>query len=508
MFRSRTQPLLALLLLPVLAFAGDVVFKTDGSKLRGKIVAESARDITIETPGGKMVVPRAQISRIEREGDAAKEYETRKAKLSKTDAEGWYQLGKWCLTQKGETAAKALECWNEVIRIAPDHEGARAELGHKKHDGKWLTEDEWYASKGYVKHDGRWVTPDDKDKLAAGLVFVDGKWIEPPEESEGEPEREVDPEAARKREEALARRKAAIEEAKARAAEEEKAEKAEKSSAGGGEKKSSRKGKAAKFRVLSFNVRYDFESDGNNRWQYRIDVVAKQIKQTQATLIGIQEDKADQVQDLEQRLPEFTFLGMGRNGGNSGEHNSILFKKDSWRLKENGDVWLSDTPDVPGSNTWGDKYPRKFTWALLEPVSSDKPVLFLNTHLPDGGNVEHLRLKGAGVIRDWLTKKLGDKGLSKITVIHTGDFNAPQDGEVQDVFKKDGLLRDGWDEAKPADPTPGTYGDFRGLQGNRRIDWILIGGPGRAVGAMVHDQQIDGRWPSDHYAIQMDIEIR
>ena len=498
----RTALLLLTLLLPGLALAADVVFKTDGSKLRGKIVAESAREVTIETPAGKMVVPRSQISRIERDGDAAKEFETRKAKLSSTDAEGWYQLGKWCLTQKGEVAAKALDCWNEVIRIAPDHAAARAELGHKKHDGRWLTEDEWYQARGYVRHDGRWVTPDDRDKLAAGLVFVDGKWVEPSPEEE-EPEREVDPERLRAREEAAARRRAEIEAAKARAAEEDRAEKAGKAG-----KSDKRRGKAAKFRVMSFNVRYDFESDGNNRWQHRVDVVAKQIKQSQATLIGIQEDKADQVQDLEQRLPEFTFLGMGRNGGNSGEHNSILFRKDSWRLKENGDVWLSDTPDVPGSNTWGDKYPRKFTWALLEPASSDKPVLFLNTHLPDGGGVEHLRLKGANVIREWVTRKLGEKGLQKVTVIHTGDFNAPQGGDVQAVFLKDGLFRDGWDEARPADPTPGTYGDFRGLKTDRRIDWILIGGPGRALSASKMDQQVDGRWPSDHYAIQADIEIR
>ena len=486
---------LLLALAPFASRAEDVIYMSDGSRLRGKIVDESRREVTIETPAGRMVVPRGQISRVERQGDAQKEFEVRKAKLSSTDAPGWYELGSWCLSQK--LAAQAEACWREVIRIAPDHENARAQLGHKKLDGKWLTEDEYYAAKGYVKYEGRWVTPGDRDNLAAGLVQVDGKWVQPEEESEGEPEREVDPERAFKREEAAARRRAEIEAAKAEAAKLEKDKRAS----------GSRKGKPAKFRVLSFNVRFDFESDGNNRWQYRADVVAKTIKQSQATLAGIQEDKADQVQDLEERLPEFAFLGLGRNGGQSGEHNSILYRRDAWHLKENGDFWLSDTPDVQGSNTWGDKYPRKVTWALLEPVSSDKPVLFLNTHLPEG-NAGHLRVKGTTLIRDWLEKKLGDKGLSRLTVIHTGDFNAAQGSEPQEILMKDGFLRDAWVEARPADPSPGTFGDFRGLKGDKRIDWIMIAGPGRVVSAAKMDEQVDGRYPSDHYPVQADIEIR
>lgn len=491
---------LALLLGPFAAFAEDVVYKTDGGRLRGKITDESRREVTIETPVGKVVVPRNKISRIERQGDAQKQYETRKAKLSSSDAEGFYELGRWC--QEQGLAEQALECFRTVVKIAPDHTEARGQLGHHKHDGKWLTEEEWYQARGFVKYDGRWVTVADRDNLAAGLVLVDGRWVTK-EEAERAAAEVIDEEPADEPEPREERVQPRVEEKKKPAA--EPAEEAEPKE----QKKSSRRGKPVKFRVLTFNVRFDFESDGSNRWQYRADLVAKTIKLSQATLVGIQEDKADQVQDLKDRLPEFGFMGLGRNGGQSGEHNSILYRKDEWRLKDNGDFWLSDTPDVQGSNTWGDKYPRKCTWALLEPRDAgDKPVLVLNTHLPEG-RVDHLRQKGVGVMRAWLEKRLGgDKGLEKVTILALGDYNSGANTEPQKTLMEGGLFRDAWIEGRASDPSPGTFCDFKGLRTQERIDWILIGGRGRALAAQKIDEPIDGRYPSDHYPVMADVEIR
>lgn len=83
-------------LVPAIGRAQDVVHKVDGGKLRGKIVSEDKRGVTIDTPGGRLTVPRHQISRVEREGDVFKELEARRAKLSSTDADGFYKLGVWC----------------------------------------------------------------------------------------------------------------------------------------------------------------------------------------------------------------------------------------------------------------------------------------------------------------------------------------------------------------------------------------------------------------------------
>lgn len=164
-----------LVLGPVASHAQDTVFKTDGARLKGKIVDESTRTVTIDTPGGRLTVRRSEIARIERDGDVFKEFEARRDKLSRTDAEGWFTLGRWCQDQS--LYPQAIDCFNEVVRIDWDHAEARWELGYRKLDGKWVTEEDWYRARGYVQWEGRWVSPGDRDNLAAGLVLVDGRWV-------------------------------------------------------------------------------------------------------------------------------------------------------------------------------------------------------------------------------------------------------------------------------------------------------------------------------------------
>jgi hypothetical protein len=66
------------------------------------------------------------------------EYSSQIAKLSPRDAEGFYNLGKWCQTQGlGEQATKAFE---RAIRIDPDHPEARAALGFKPSGTGWSKE--------------------------------------------------------------------------------------------------------------------------------------------------------------------------------------------------------------------------------------------------------------------------------------------------------------------------------------------------------------------------------
>src|SRR5687768_16124747 len=61
--------LVGLVALAPAGLAQDVIWKTDGGKLRGKIVSESPRSVVIDTPGGRLTVPRGEIQRIERDGD-------------------------------------------------------------------------------------------------------------------------------------------------------------------------------------------------------------------------------------------------------------------------------------------------------------------------------------------------------------------------------------------------------------------------------------------------------
>ena len=262
---------------------------------------------------------------------------------------------------------------------------------------------------------------------------------------------------------------------------------------------------------MTYNIRFDFKSDASNRWKQRANAVAEQIRQSGAQVVCLQEDKIDQIKDLQKQLPEFTFVGRGRNATGFGERTSILFLNEQMQLKEQGDFWLSDSPSTPGSNTWGDQYPRKVTWVVLQGKKGGPSVLVLNVHLPSGKK-SMLRERGVQLIHSWLLEKLKrNQGASKVqAVVIAGDFNAAPDSDSHKLLTDSRTLPllDVWEVIEPDDPYPGTYGGWEGLQTKKRIDWLLVAGKVRVLGCDKLESPVMGRFPSDHYPVIADLQIR
>ena len=66
--------------------------------------------------------------------------------------------------------------------------------------------------------------------------------------------------------------------------------------------------------------------------------------------------------------PRLPFYGVGRDDGKrQGEYAGIYYRRDRFErdVTEEGTFWLSDTPEVPGSKSWGNSYPRVVTWIRL-----------------------------------------------------------------------------------------------------------------------------------------------
>ncbi|MBC21117.1 MAG: hypothetical protein CMJ74_12770 [Planctomycetaceae bacterium] len=270
--------------------------------------------------------------------------------------------------------------------------------------------------------------------------------------------------------------------------------------------------KTLSIRVMTYNIRFDFKSDAGNRWRQRADIVAQQIQESGAQVVCLQEDKIDQIQDLQKRLPRFTFVGRGRNATGFGERTSILFRSDYLQLKEQGDFWLSDSPDTPGSNTWGDRYPRKVTWVVLQGRKGGPSIIVLNVHLPSGKKNAMLRERGVQLIRSWLLEKLKrNQGASRVqAAVLAGDFNAAPESNPHKLLTDNRTLPllDVWEVIAPKDPFPGTYGGWEGLQTKKRIDWLLVAGKIRVRGCDKLETPIEGRFPSDHYPVVADLQIR
>lgn len=141
---------------------------------------------------------------------------------------------------------------------------------------------------------------------------------------------------------------------------------------------------AVELRLMSFNVRYETPEDlGGRSWRQRIPGATRMIRRLQPDCIGLQEALHGQVADLWASLPDYEFYGVGRDDGRrDGEYSGIFYRKCRYQPDpaDCGTLWLSDTPEVPGSRTWGNEIPRVAAWIRLIDLATGRGFYVFNTH--------------------------------------------------------------------------------------------------------------------------------
>lgn len=249
---------------------------------------------------------------------------------------------------------------------------------------------------------------------------------------------------------------------------------------------------AQDLRVMTFNVRLLTDGDGPNQWRYRRDLAAQVIRRQQPDVIGTQELFAEQGDDLIARLPDYAWFGTGRRGGHGDEHMGVFYRRDRLRVVESGDFWLSDTPDVAGSITWGNLLPRMVTWALFERLADHRRFYLFNTHLPYREQDEEARVRGVEAIMRRVRALPQD-----VAVIVIGDFNTAPTGREHAALAAD--LKDAWMTAPRRKGPAETFHAFTGKP-DRRIDWIFYRGL-QARQVQTINQHQGERYPSDHFPV-------
>ncbi len=312
---------------------------------------------------------------------------------------------------------------------------------------------------------------------------------------------------------------------------------------------------AGLIKVMTFNVRTAASNDNvegiNNNWNAgRKQRAFKMIAEADPDIIGVQEAIDDrygsQVTDLKS-LPGYSWYGVGRDDGkDKGEHEGIMYRTSRFTRKDQGQFWISQTPDTAGttfatcnmSPCWDCNNPRMATWVVLLDQVTNNTYFVLNQHWALPAETQPM---SAALIRQKVRE------LSKgYPVIMTGDLNmtdAPPDhpygNNIYDAYDQ---LLNGKDQNDPgpklvdvyrcihprldtANCPPGetTYHGYYGgtfyydyfdkkedEKHNYRIDFILTspdfevlqveimrgscGGLGISASGL-------GQWPSDHYAV-------
>lgn len=262
-------------------------------------------------------------------------------------------------------------------------------------------------------------------------------------------------------------------------------------------------GTAAPLSVMTFNIRYA-HTEPPDLWPDRLPVITALIEQHRPDIIGTQEGLYHQIRGLESSLPGYGWIGTGRDGGSRGEFMAVFYRKDRLEPLEYDNYWLSDTPAIAGSRTWGNNYPRMVTSVRFRDRASGSELMFVNTHLDH--QVQASRERSAALILDRLKATPVET-----PVVLVGDFNAGAgDNPVYSLLTGPGGFTDTWVAAGNRD-TLGTFHGFKGAGaalGARRIDWILLRGPVAAVSsAIITDSQGD-QLPSDHFPVLARVRVR
>lgn len=254
--------------------------------------------------------------------------------------------------------------------------------------------------------------------------------------------------------------------------------------------------KAPALTVMSFNVRLPLASDGANDWPRRRALAIATIRKAAPDIIGTQELHKAQGDDIVAGLPDYAWFGRDRRGGHADEHMGIFYAKDRWTLAAQGDFWLSDTPAVPGSISWGHPYPRMVGWGrFCAKALPARCFTLFDTHLPYRVDDDAARLRGAQLIAARVRAVEGP-------VVVTGDFNTIPASAAHAALA--GVLTDSWQVAWKRKGPAGTFHGFTGKPGDR-IDWIWTRGlvPLRVT---VLDDHQGPLYPSDHFPVVAEID--
>ncbi|MEM9935217.1 MAG: endonuclease/exonuclease/phosphatase family protein [Bacteroidota bacterium] len=253
-------------------------------------------------------------------------------------------------------------------------------------------------------------------------------------------------------------------------------------------------------KVMSFNIRYNTPNDGLNAWPHRKEMVRSMISFYEADLVGVQEALYEQLTDLTYLLPQYDYLGVGRDDGKkAGEFAAIIYRKSRLSVLRSGNFWLSETPEIP-SLGWDANIKRIASWAVFKDKFSGEAFFYINTHYDHEG--VNARLNSSHLLK----QKVHELNEDKLPVILTGDFNMLPSSTPYRVLTSDQDPQSFKDaRVMSLAPPHGPFSTWSGFSfpgiGERRIDYIFTQGEAAVLNYATLSDSWSGKFPSDHLPV-------
>lgn len=255
--------------------------------------------------------------------------------------------------------------------------------------------------------------------------------------------------------------------------------------------------KDVEIKYISYNIRNSRANDGDNAWDIRKPATKEMIEREKPDIFGLQEAYIEQLQYIDSNFSEYSRVGVGRDDGNEeGEFMAVYYRNDKFKLLDNGDFWLSETPDSC-SMGWDAACRRIVTWAKLKDLDSKKVFYAFNTHLDHVGEIAREQSILLIVERiNQIVKK------DKAPVFLSGDFNSNVSSAIFDPLKN--IMKDSRAILPESEWLP-TYNNY-GKGGDSMIDYIFY------KNAEVQDfktlnDDYGKPYISDHYPVMAKMKI-
>lgn len=253
-------------------------------------------------------------------------------------------------------------------------------------------------------------------------------------------------------------------------------------------------------RMATYNMRYDNVQDTTNGWAKRLPIIGQLIQYHDIELFGAQELLDHQVQGVKKELPNFDWVGVGRDDGQTkGEYSPIFYRADKFKVLAKGNFWLSETPDQP-TKGWDAALPRICSWAKFQDFKTKKVFFIFNTHFDHKG--ELARVNSANLILEKIKLLAGNS-----PVVLMGDFNFDQHHQGFQALQT-WKLKDAFGLSPFRMANTSTFNNFDiKTTGDKRIDHIFLSPDFRVAKYGILTDSYQGKLPSDHYPVMITLAL-
>jgi endonuclease/exonuclease/phosphatase family metal-dependent hydrolase len=249
--------------------------------------------------------------------------------------------------------------------------------------------------------------------------------------------------------------------------------------------------------VMTFNIRYGTAADGDDAWSRRRAMLFALLRAENPDLVGLQEALRFQIDEILAAVPGYAVVGVARDDGKAaGEASPILFRTARFHVAESGTFWFSDTPEIPGSKTWGNRITRVSSWARF--IDRDGSACWhYNLHLDHESQPS--REKSTGLLR----QRIEARRFPSEPVVVTGDFNVGEgNAALVTLVGTTGTFVDTFRVLHPGEREVGTFTAFKpGATTGDKIDYILVQPATRVLAATIIRTSQGGHYPSDHFPV-------